>query len=74
MSLTMHKKNIFTIITITYNSSKTLEKTIQSVINQTFSDIEYIIIDGGSTDGTLDIIKKYQNKMVSDRLHFVLLL
>lgn len=49
------------IITVTFNSSKTLAKTIQSVVNQTYKNIEYIVIDGGSTDGTLDIIKKYDN-------------
>lgn len=49
-----------TIITVTYNSAKFLEQSLQSVISQHYSDIEHIIIDGGSTDGTLDIIKKYQ--------------
>lgn len=49
------------IITITYNSDKTLERTIQSIINQNYINLEYIIIDGGSTDGTLRIIEKYKN-------------
>jgi len=49
------------IITVVYNSVSTLEQTILSVINQTYENIEYIIIDGGSTDGTLNIIKKYQD-------------
>ena len=49
------------IITVVYNGEKHLEQTIQSVINQTYKNIEYIIIDGGSTDGTLDIIKKYKD-------------
>lgn len=49
------------IITITYNSEKTLEDTIQSVAKQNYSDLEYIIIDGGSKDSTLDIVKKYPN-------------
>lgn len=48
-----------TIITVTYNASKHLESTIFSVINQTYPNIEYIIIDGGSKDETVDIIKKY---------------
>lgn len=51
------------VITICYNSVKTLEQTIQSIINQTYRNIEYIIIDGGSTDGTLDIIKKYASEI-----------
>lgn len=51
------------IITITYNAEKTLENTINSVISQNYTNIEYIIIDGGSTDKTIDIIKKYQEKI-----------
>ena len=51
------------IITVCLNSEKTIERTIKSVINQTHSNIEYIIIDGKSTDGTLDIIDKYKDKI-----------
>lgn len=51
------------IITPTFNSERTVEDTIKSVLNQTYPDIEYIIIDGGSTDGTLDIIEKYKDKI-----------
>jgi glycosyltransferase involved in cell wall biosynthesis len=58
-----------TIITVCYNSSATIERTILSVLNQTCNFFEYIIIDGKSTDGTLDIIKKYdeifKNKGIS---------
>jgi glycosyltransferase involved in cell wall biosynthesis len=55
---------LISIITVVYNGSKTLEQTIQSVINQSYKNIEYIIIDGGSTDGTIDIIKKYEKNIV----------
>lgn len=48
-----------TIITVCFNSAITIEKAIQSVISQSYKNIEYIIIDGGSTDGTVEIIKKY---------------
>ncbi|MGN0033204.1 MAG: glycosyltransferase family 2 protein [Candidatus Limimorpha sp.] len=48
------------LITVTYNSAATLRDTIQSVINQTFKDIEYILVDGGSNDGTVDIIKEFE--------------
>ena len=51
------------VVTVCYNAIATLEKTIQSVIEQTYSNIEYIIIDGGSTDGTVEMIKKYENKI-----------
>ena len=49
------------IVTVCFNSVKTIEQTIKSVINQSYKYIEYIIIDGGSTDGTLDIIRKYES-------------
>lgn len=48
------------VITINYNNAKGLQKTIESVINQTCDDFEYIIIDGGSDDNSLEIIKKYE--------------
>ena len=48
------------IITVVYNGIEFLEETIKSVIAQTYPNIEYIIVDGGSKDGTLDIIKKYE--------------
>ena len=56
-------KSLITIITVCDNASKYIEKTMLSVINQTYSNIEYIIIDGGSSDDTLEIVKKYQDKI-----------
>ncbi len=52
-----------TIVTITYNSERYLEQTITSVIEQTYTNREYIVVDGNSTDGTLDIIKKYESEI-----------
>ena len=54
---------MISIITINLNNKDGLKETIDSVINQTYSDIEYIIIDGGSTDGSVDIIKEYNDKI-----------
>ncbi|MBN1465299.1 glycosyltransferase [candidate division KSB1 bacterium] len=49
------------VVTVCKNEARTVERTIKSVINQTFSDLEYIFIDGQSSDGTLDIVKKYSD-------------
>ena len=54
---------LISVITICYNAEKELEQTILSVINQTYKNIEYIIIDGGSSDNSINIIKKYNNKI-----------
>ena len=52
---------LISVITAVYNGEKHLEQSILSVINQSYKNIEYIIIDGGSSDGTIDILKKYDN-------------
>lgn len=50
------------IITVTYNSEKTLRDTIESVLSQTYTDYEYIIVDGASKDNTINIVKEYEPK------------
>ena len=57
----LHPK--FSIITVTYNAEAVLDDTIQSVVAQTYKEIEYIIVDGGSKDKTLEIAKRYAEKL-----------
>ena len=52
------------IITVNLNNAPGLRKTIESVLNQSFTDYEYIIIDGGSTDGSVDVIKEHADKII----------
>ena len=54
---------VFSIITVTFNAEKSLERTIRSVIDQTYKGIEYIIIDGASKDGTVNIIRRYESRI-----------
>lgn len=54
----------FSIITINYNNKEGLRKTIESVVGQSFRDFEYIIIDGGSTDGSIEVIKEYDKYLL----------
>lgn len=61
---------MISIITATFNSAKTLKDTIQSVLRQTNKDFEYLIVDGGSTDETIDIVKSYESEF-SGRLKWV---
>jgi glycosyltransferase involved in cell wall biosynthesis len=56
-------KPILSVITIVYNNVKDIERTMLSVLNQTYADIEYVLVDGLSNDGTLDIIKKHEDRI-----------
>lgn len=56
-------RDLISVVTVVYNAKVYIEATINSVLNQTYPNIEYIIIDGGSTDGTVDIIKKYESSI-----------
>ena len=57
------EKNKISIITVVKNSSKTIEKTIQSLLSQKYKNVEYLVIDGNSTDGTLEILNKYKENI-----------
>lgn len=56
-------KPLITLITVVFNSAATLEHTIRSVMEQTYANVEYIVIDGGSTDGTVEIIRRYESSI-----------
>ena len=51
------------IITVAYNSAETIEDTMISVLNQTHSNVEYVLVDGGSSDATQDVIRKYEHRL-----------
>lgn len=59
---------LVSVITICFNSAKTIRKTIESVLNQTYANIEYILVDGGSTDGTVAIIKEYEGQFLAKNI------
>lgn len=66
----MQEKIKVSIITVCYNSEKTIEATVQSVLRQTYGDIEYIVVDGASKDGTMSIVEKYK-KDFGERLKYI---
>lgn len=61
---------LLSVITVSLNSELTIEKTIQSVLNQNFTNFEYIIIDGKSSDNTVNLIKKYESQFQQENIHY----
>ncbi|RFZ91939.1 glycosyltransferase [Mucilaginibacter conchicola] len=57
------KQPVLSVITIVYNNVRDIERTMLSVLGQTYPAIEYIVIDGASNDGTLDVVKKYEDRL-----------
>ena len=63
---------LFSIITVCFNEENNIRKTIESVLNQSFSDYEYIICDGGSTDDTLKIVESYQDAFKKKGIRYLI--
>ena len=57
--LNRQEKPLISVITVCFNAVESIERTIGSVLGQSYPSIEYIVVDGGSTDGTMDIVRKY---------------
>ncbi len=57
------KQPLVSVITVVYNGEATLERTIKSVVEQTYPHLEYLVVDGGSSDGTLDVIRRYEKQI-----------
>ena len=59
---------LFSIITVTYNARKAIERTLQSVREQTYGAMEYLVIDGGSTDGTMEQVAHWEAGVADERM------
>ncbi len=65
-----NSKPLVSVITVSYNSADTIKDTFESVLNQTYNNIEYVIVDGSSSDDTVDIIKSYEHKFKNKRIKY----
>src|SRR5215217_1386671 len=68
--MTIKAQPVLSVITVVYNNVKDIERTMLSVLGQTYKAIEYIVIDGQSTDGTLQVVEKYKSslaKIISEK-------
>ena len=66
----MKTNKLVSIITVSFNSEKTIKDTFESILNQTYTNIEYLVIDGASKDKTVDIIKEYEDKFLKKSISF----
>lgn len=62
--------SLVSIVTVSFNSEKTIRDTFESILNQSYKNIEYLVIDGASKDRTVDIIKEYENKFIDRNILF----
>lgn len=60
----MDQKDKISVITVVYNDAKNVERTLVNIFEQTYPFVEIVVVDGGSTDGTLDVLKKYDNRII----------
>lgn len=65
MTVISNKKPLVSVVTVCYNAQDTIERTIRSVALQDFNDFEYVVVDGGSTDGTINLIQEYKDNISS---------
>lgn len=63
----------FSVVTVVFNASIVIEKTMESVLNQTYKPYEYIVIDGKSSDNTLEIVNNYRKKFINNNINFIVI-